>query len=183
MGKLNNVSLCHSNIRGLTSDKLRAIKNSLCYKYDIITLSETFLSVSGTVNLELQGYHPVIRRDRETFGGGLAIYVKDNILFKHKVNFSSNNIENLWIEISTVQGKLFICNCYRPPSNDVFWECLSDNVEHVKSESRVQNMVLLVDFNADLSPANGNKLLEFCLTYNLQPIALLIKPSFLTITS
>ena len=167
MGKLRNVSLCHCNIRGLSDKKLRAIETSLCAKYDI-TLSETFLSASNTGDLALRGYHPIIRRDRPTFGGGVAMYIKEDIVFKRKANFDANNIENIWIEVNTVQGKVLICNVYRPPNNIDFWEHFSTNIEFVKSETRVQNIVLLGDFNADFGTINGNKLIDFCLTYNLE---------------
>ena len=163
----DSLSLCHCNIRGLSLKKLSDIETSLC-TYDIITVSETYLSANSKVNLDLKGYHPVIRRDRATLGGGLAIYIKENIIFKRKVAFESNRIETLWIEVNTLQGKLLICNTYRPPSAAEFWENLSYDFEHVKTESPVQNMVLLGDLNADFSTVNGNKLIEFCRTYNLE---------------
>ena len=42
--KVKSISMCHTNIRGLSSIKLSAIKTSLCNKYDIITLSDFSLS-------------------------------------------------------------------------------------------------------------------------------------------
>ena len=68
--KLKQLSVCHLNIRGLSDAKLRDIKTCLCDTYDIITLSETFLSTNRSDSLSLPGYHPILRRDRETFGGG-----------------------------------------------------------------------------------------------------------------
>ena len=39
--KISKLSLSHSNIRGLSLSKLRAIKTSLCDQFDILTFSET----------------------------------------------------------------------------------------------------------------------------------------------
>ena len=99
--KLKSLSLCHVNIRGLSDFKLRAMKTSLCEKYDIITMSETFLGPHSTADLTLPGYHAILRRDRPTFGGGVAIYIRENIIFKQLHEFSSESLENMWIQVNT----------------------------------------------------------------------------------
>ena len=75
--KVKTLIASHTNIRGLVG-KMCAIKTTLC-DYCDITLSETFLSQQTTVNLRIPGYHSILRRDRPSFGGGLAIFVKENI--------------------------------------------------------------------------------------------------------
>ena len=80
--------------------------------YDIITISETFLGPLSTAELDLPGYHDIIRRDRPTFGGGLAIYIRQTISFKRIIDFESRLIENIWLEVNTLEGKLLICNIY-----------------------------------------------------------------------
>jgi hypothetical protein len=109
----------------------------------------------------------LIRRDRPTFGGGIAIYIKDSILYKVKPDFYSDVMENMWIELNTVEGKLLLCNLYRPPNDNEFWDKLHSNLEYVKSTSNIQNIVLLGDLNADFGTVNGNKLEETCLLHNL----------------
>jgi len=164
--KLKSLSICHVNIRGLSDMKMSAIKTNLC-KYDIITLSETFLGPLSTGDLDLPGFHPIIRRDRPTFGGGIAIFIRENIAYKRKVCFDSNFIENLWIEITTVEGKLLMCCTYRPPNFLDFWSNFDENLELVKSESAVKHIVVLGDLNADFGTSNGNKLLDVCNIHNL----------------
>ena len=66
-------------MRGLYDSKLRAIKTFLCSKYDIITLAETFLSARSKTNSSLQDFHPIMRKDRQVFGGGVAIFVKKDV--------------------------------------------------------------------------------------------------------
>lgn len=168
ISKLKDLNICHANIRGLNDTKMLAIKTNLCSKYDIITLSETFLSIGSLVDLTLPGYHNVIRRDRPTFGGGLAIFIRDNIAFKRKANLDSRLIENMWLEINTVDGKLLLCNVYRPPSDLSFWEHFASNIESVKSINTTKHLIMLGDLNADFTSTNGTHLLEICDKYNMK---------------
>ena len=108
--KLKSLSLCHVNIRGLSSAKLGALQTTLCEKYDIITLSETFLGVKNINDFSLLGYHDLLRRDRPTFGGGLGMYIRDNIAYKRHYDLDCNATENMWIEVTTCEEKLLIRN-------------------------------------------------------------------------
>jgi hypothetical protein len=166
--KLKCLSICHANIRGISDAKINAIKTSLCKKFEIITLSETFLSPQSASDLCLPGYHSILRRDRPTFGGGVAMFIKENIAYKRKCDYECNSLENMWIEVITKEGKLLICTIYRPPNNATFWEQFESNIEYVKSESAVKNMIILGDLNADFSTANGKKLLDICRIQNLR---------------
>jgi len=165
--KLKSLSMCHVNIRGLSNIKLSDIKTDLCDKYDIITLSETFLGPLSTGDLNLPGFHTILRRDRPTFGGGVAIYIRESIAYKRKLCFDSAFLENLWIELSTVEGKLLVCCAYRPPNNAEFWEYFEENLEYVKSESVSKNIIVLGDLNSDFDTPNGRKLLTLCSAHNL----------------
>ena len=166
--KLRNLSICHANIRGLNDTKMLAIKTSLCSKFDIITLSETFLSQNSLADLTLPGYHNVLRRDRPTFGGGLAIFIRDCIVYKRKANLDSQLIENMWVEINTVDGKLLLCNIYRPPSDQNFWENFASNIENIKSMNTTKHLMILGDMNADFLSNDGKHLLEICDSYNVR---------------
>ena len=148
--KLKSLNVCHDNIRSLNAGKIRAIATSLCNVYDIITLSETFLRDDSNINLNLQGYHAILlHRDRPTAGGGLAIYIKENIPFKRVYDIESKHIEIMWIEINTIHDKILVCNVYRPPNHNDFWEHFSTNIEHVKDTHKAKYMLLLGDLNAD----------------------------------
>ena len=165
--KVKSLSVCHTNIRGLSSSKLRCIRTTLC-NYDVITISETFLSQNNTDDLRLPGFNTIIRRDRETFGGGVAVYVKEGLVFSRKLQLESSFIENIWLEFSTKSGKILIGTVYRPPSNLEFWEQFESNVEFVKNSAITQNLLLLGDLNADFNTLNGKRLLEICNSNNLQ---------------
>ena len=59
--------ICHINIRSLSAVKLLAIKHEIVGKFDI-TLSETFLSMESSTNLEIPGFHLLFRRDGLIWG-------------------------------------------------------------------------------------------------------------------
>ena len=167
LSKLSKLSVCHSNIRGLSQSKIIAIETSLCDLYDVITLSETFLSNTSTHDLTLGGFHQVVRRDRETFGGGVAVYIRESITFKRLLEYEHDDLEMIWIELNIIEGEIIICTLYRAPWDNNFWDKLEENIEHVKSLCKTQNMLLLGDLNADFETINGRKLLDLCTQHNL----------------
>ena len=168
--RLKTLSICHVNIRGLNSSKLRAIQTSLSKGLDIITISETFLSQSTkSTELKLPGFHDIMRRDRPTFGGGVAVYIRDSIPYKRITQSEHISLEQIWFQISTKEGKVMICNVYRPPTYATFWEQFSSNLEKVKSENpNMKYFLILGDLNADPNDINGKYLNDICEAQNLQ---------------
>ena len=121
--KNKNVRSCHVNIRSLSRSKLLAIKTTLCQLYDIITISESQLH-AGIPNtlFKLEGYHEIIRKDRGARGGGVAVFIRDSISYKRVFKYEKPDLEAIWIQINTIEGKVFICSCYRPPDKCMFWD-------------------------------------------------------------
>ena len=164
---VKSLSACHINIRGLNESKIRALKSAVCNVYDIISLSETFLSDNSIVDLDLPGYHSIIRRDRQSFGGGIAIYAKDNLVYKRRVDLECPYLESMWIELLTCNGKLLICTVYRPPHFGDFWNNFEQNIETVKDVCDNPNLLILGDLNADFNIPSGRKLQDLCQVQNL----------------
>ena len=165
--KLKNLSACHINIRSLSASKVGAIKTDLSDNFDIISISETFLNENSSVNLKIEGFHEIIRRDRPTFGGGIAIYIRENIVFKRKIQYDDRHLEILWLELNTIEGKMLICTAYRPPNYVEFWEHLERNIETVKANENTKYILIMGDLNADFSDVNGDHLLNLCAVQNL----------------
>ena len=70
------------------------------YLHDILTLSETWLKSNySDIMLNTPGYL-LMRKDRQSRGGGVAIYIKDNIATDNDMltirNNSSNNLDIIW---------------------------------------------------------------------------------------
>ena len=89
-------------------------------KFDVLTLSETWLNSSITdLELEIPGYD-LYRVDRNTKpGGGVGVYAWQT--YKVKVlddisNISDNGLHQLWINLQVRNLKsIVICTVYRPP--------------------------------------------------------------------
>ena len=94
--------------------------------------------------------------------------MKENIPHKRRLDLETNDIEIMWIEVRTMQGKLLIGNVYRPPNCDHFWSSFEANVELVKSKCNNAQLLILGDLNADFQTVNGKKLVGMCIVSNLQ---------------
>ena len=95
--------------------------------YDIITISETHLHKGvGNDLFDFRGYHEILRKDRGGNGGGIAMYIKENISYKRVYNYEKPNLEAMWVSINSIQGKILICCCYQQPDKREFREELVD---------------------------------------------------------
>ena len=124
-------------------------------------MSETFLPMESSTNLEIPGFHPLFRRDRGSFGGGVACYVRDTLVAKRRLDLEIAGMECLWLEIRSNNNKFLLCTCYRPPNERYnFWNELQYMVD-LTHLGQVKSIILTGDFNADPSTPNGIKLLSF----------------------
>ncbi len=168
----SNISICHINIRSIKGiDKLLHIKTDLADKYDIIALSETWLSdADKTEAFKLQGYQLPQRRDR-SFGahgyGGVMVWASDKIACKRRQDLEVIDIEAMWLEIRTDNKKFFLCVTYRSDSNTnlSFWDKLQENIDTVRANYNPKIMIC-GDLNADFNTRHGRLLTEFAETNN-----------------
>ena len=110
-----NLNICHINIRSLSPVKLIALQQEITGRFQIISLSESFLSNVRHDNLEIPGFHPLFRKDRGSHGGGVACYVSSNLIAKRREDLEVPGMECLWLEIRSNNNKFLLCTCYRPP--------------------------------------------------------------------
>lgn len=84
-------------------------------KADVLCLCETRLSSKSAFNV--RGYE-VIRKDRNTQGGGVAVLVKTNLCFKRlKIPATYDQEESILLEISINDNKsIIIAAIYSPPN-------------------------------------------------------------------
>jgi len=134
----------------------------------------------------VKGFHDIIRKDRATLGGGVAIFVKENIVYKRLIQYEKDALEALWVQINSVEGKCLIGCVYRPPdrvdrlSSTEFWELLDEVVDDIKT-TRNGYIYVLGDLNADLGSINGQRLKSFCAVQNLK--YLIEEPTRVTATT
>ena len=125
--------------------------------FQVFAVSESWLD-SSILDSEVSvpGY-TLTRNDRKARqGGGTAIYVKDGIPFKYRVDLSSGNFETLWIEIARPMcKKQFVCCLYRAQDcpTDSLLEDLNNSVERIPDEAE---LTILGDFNIDVAAKKGS---------------------------
>ena len=154
---MKGLRIYHLNIHSLCNklDELRLFCNE--YKPYILLLNETWLDENiSDDELHLTSYN-IIRRDKDSFGGGVAVYIDEQLQFKH-INMEVHpHIEVIWFElIPTKSKKMLFGSLYRPPTVDtsVF---LQEVESIIVNYSRDKNeTILLCDFNFDFAlPLSG----------------------------
>ena len=68
--------------------------------------------------ITIPGYHEPLRRDRNRNGGGVLVYIAENLIFNQQKNLQSHNYEHIWVDIQLGNEKLAINALYRPPRRD-----------------------------------------------------------------
>lgn len=167
---LSSIKIAHTNINSIRN-KIEHISAELS-DYDIICVSETKLNASiPTSQILIDGYMEPIRKDRVTnSGGGLAIYLKNNIYFTRRLDLENNNIESIWIEIHSLKNKSLLGLFYRPPNSaNEFWDYFEETLENASDHNL--DLLILGDFNHDiLKHGNTGKLNRIMPKFNLQHI-------------
>ena len=113
-------------------DELRLFVSSL--DIDVLCISETWLNHKILdEDVDIHGYK-CFRKDRiGKTGGGVAIYLKDSIVYKERNDLTTiNDTEMVWVEIVTKSSRknVLIASMYRPPnSNTLYYEQIIDALE------------------------------------------------------
>ncbi len=158
---------CHLNARSLLSDidlsqhlqhqysLLDEIYETLVYRneFDIIAISETWLKDSVPDNeLDLNGYQLPFCRHRGTRGGGVMVYVREEIVAVERSDLNLPNVEMLWLELKVQKKKIMFGVYYRAPGmsalevDDFISTGIEQTLDKVLSEN--PNMIICIgDFN------------------------------------
>jgi hypothetical protein len=128
------------------------------HEFGIIGITETWLKVNSPTTLVNKNNYTFIEKHRSDIinkdgGGGVGMYIKDNIQFILRENFSimEEYIETIFIEIPIQKGRnKIVGTIYRPPDSDnkQFIEALSRILDTIQKENKTA--YLMGDFNIDL---------------------------------
>ena len=115
---INRVIISHLNVNffAVKLDSIRTISGNM----DIMVFTETKIDASyPTSQLKIDGFKKPYRLDRNAFGGGILIYVRQDIpskqLKRHKF---ADNIEGIFVEINFYKSKWLLFGTYHPPSQN-----------------------------------------------------------------
>lgn len=135
--KTKNLKISHWNCSTI-SNKLILLKKYIQENdFDILSLNETKLVKSKTFVID--GYH-IVRKDRNSRGGGVAILVKNNLNFVNITYPEFENSEILSIEIELSNQKFHFISYYLPP-NEMFKESILLKINTLK------NVIVCGDLN------------------------------------
>ena len=161
--------IVHINCRSFNTNKKLLIEAE-SNKFDIITLSETWLNDKHTDDeVSLDGFHKPIRKDRQNNrGGGVAVYVKTSHFCKHRQDLEIDDLEAVWVETRINKKSYIIGSFYRPPnaSND-YWDLIEQSLH--RTNSLDSTIIILGDFNSDFNHPH-RKFLEIINMFHLQQL-------------
>ena len=167
--------LIHLNINSLLSkiDELREIARKT--RATVIGITESKLDGSvldGEINID--GYE-LIRSDRNRHGGGVACYIRSDISFNVRGDFSSE-IENIFFDILLPKTKpILIGILYRPPEQSKFLDNLSTSISQTFGFNE-QEVYILGDLNINLinsqkhTPNGTKRYKEFCSLHGIEQL-------------
>ena len=155
----NKIIVGHLNINSLRN-KFEALQFIINRNLDIVLLSETGLDDSfPSAQFMLKNFGIPYRLGRNSNGGGLLLYVQEDIPPKFLKVKSDCNIESICVEVSLRKTKWFINGLYNP--NKSFLSNHLESLNRITDEysKQYQNFLFLGDFNASVSE---KCLEEFC---------------------
>ena len=147
------LKITHLNCLSLTKniDELRHLTHEA--DFDILTLSETHLNAMiSDSELGIASYN-FLRKDRNRAGGGVAMYLKGNIVFKERPDLAEKDLEMIVVEVMLPNVKsFFVVVWYRPPNaNSTIFQLFEAVLQ--KLDDTGSDYLLLGDMNCDmLSP-------------------------------
>ena len=187
---INDIDL--TNLMSLKGDNLKnpflsyLNINSLRYKIvdlrhileqtgiEIVAVSETKLSEEfPDSQFFIDGYtFPAYRRDRNSYGGGLIVFTRKDLITKRIIELESTEIEVICLELTIAKRKWAIFSVYRPPRSVNLASFFSELNKCVDMATRTyENIVVMGDINIDTDDDKAigqNKLSEFCDVFGLE---------------
>ena len=170
--RLKNVErliIGHLNINSIRN-KFEALKQIIKNNLDILIVSESKLDYTfPDKQFSMLGYR-TIRQDREYnghLGGGIIIFIREDIPCKELKFQFDKEIEGIFLEINLRKIKWLIMSGYNPKKENIsnYLEYVSQGID--KFSCSYDNMLLIGDFNSEICEKDMN---QFCDLYNLKSL-------------
>ena len=136
-------------------------------KVDILLISETKIDASFPLNqFILKGYSTPFRADRNSQGGGLIMYVREDIPCKElKMSNIPGYFEAMFIELIIGRTKWFLMGGYNPKKGKIYYFLIHASKIIDKFIGNYENMIILGDLNVETSEVIMK---DFCEMYNFR---------------
>jgi len=147
--------------------------------HDILSFTESWLKPDITTDsLKIPGYKAPFRRDRiDRMGGGVIVYVKDDINCVTRNDLQVGNVECIWLEVKLRNKKYLYGTFYIPPnSSQQVW----DDFEHSLDLALNSNCDVIItgDFNVNQLSNNTAKIDNILIQFSLHQ--LITEPTYMT---
>ena len=166
------LSLMHLNVCSLRN-KIPFLESEIPEKCSILCLTETRIDHNfADDDILIPGYSkPLYRKDNTRNSGGICVQLAGNVRAVRLTEYEHNNLELLWLRIST-GGQSFILGVgYRNPELPVeYWERLDENLSRIVDTYGSQNLILVGDFNEDLLNKRVHHFSDIINSYNLSQL-------------
>ena len=148
-------------------NKFDLLAEQVAGNIDVLMISETKIDESFPVgNLLLPGFSVPYRSDRDSKGGGILLYVREDIP-SNLLSIENKPIEGFYVELNLRKSKSLVNCSYNPhkSSIDNHLLALSDSLDVYSST--YEEIVILGDFNVE---KENNYMKIFCKNYNFKTL-------------
>ena len=187
---IQDLSIIHLNARSLKTNfgSIKCFLKELNVYFHVIAISETWLDNDCDLQeYSLPGYDMFNSFRNNKRGGGVALYINNNLTVKKLSNFTNvidDIMECVTVEIINKNGRnIIVCCIYRSPGTNI--ELFNDYIEGKLKQVKNKPLYLCGDLNIDLLKTENHVLtknfLDILYTFGLFPT--INKPTRITSVS
>ena len=145
----NNLVFAHINMNSL-GNKFALLVDQVKGNMDVLMIFETKIDDSFPLeNFLISGFIKAYRLHRDSLGGGILLYVREDIL-SNLLEVETNPIEGFYVEINLHNNKWLINCSYNPRKNMIrnHLRTLSEKLDICSSS--YNNFIILGDFDIEM---------------------------------
>lgn len=167
----NSVSFLHLTVQSIIP-KLDLIAAEYT-DFDILSFTESWLKDTNTADsIELLNYQIPFRNDRgeDKKGGGIVVYVKDNIYTMRRFDLEIQDIEMIWIQLKICNNKVLFGIFYLPPHSSIeIWGKVQSFIESAVNDVNCDYVIATGDCNDNQECVNS-RMKRICTSYSLEQL-------------
>ena len=165
----NSISFIHLNVQSIVP-KLAQISIEY-HGYDLMSFTESWLNSSvSDDNITIPSYTS-FRNDRvDRIGGGVIVYVKENVNCIQRPDLHVGDLECIWLEIKFKNKSYLYGTFYIPPnSNQQIWDNFYHSIDLAFATNK--DLILIGDFNINQNIRNPHdKIRTLLVQYDLHQL-------------
>ena len=117
---MNRIKIGQLNINSIRN-KCDLLVPAVVRNLDILSISETKIDSSfPEAQLDIHGFTTPYRVDRDCHGGGILLYIRQDIPSKLLINLKiSENLEGVFVELNFRRKKWLVCCSYNPQKSNI----------------------------------------------------------------